>query len=101
MANRSSGSEICAEVRLSIEILYAAGGVVWESFCNFGISSAESYKSGSRTTDVIINKKKSTWNLSDTDRLRELQDVCSYKSRLNALRGTVGAIYGCIISQKT
>lgn len=100
MANRSSGSEVCAEVRLAITLRYAAGGVVWDIHSNFGISSAEFYRSVWRTMDVVNNKHKLTWNLSDTDRLRDLEEGFAKKSRLNAFRGVVGALDGCLISQK-
>lgn len=45
MENRSSGSEVCAEVRLEMTLRNAAGGIVWDIHTFFGISTAEFYRS--------------------------------------------------------
>ena len=102
MAIRSSGSEVCAEVRLAATLRYLAGGSVWDIRIIFGLSVYEFYRSVWRVVDAIHNHKdfKVEFPIDDVGKLQELERVFRAKSSHGLIRGCVGAIDGCLIWQK-
>lgn len=100
MARRSSGSEVCAEVRLALTLRYLAGGTVWDIRSNFGVSKTEFYRSVWTVIDALNSEFPIDLDISDVDKLKELEKRYALKSRQNAIRGAIGAIDGCLISQK-
>ena len=70
MAIISSGSEVCAEVRLAMALRFLAGGILWDIRSNFGVSVTELYRSLSRVVDAINDKFKIDLDLNDFDNLQ-------------------------------
>ena len=100
MAERSSGSAVCAEFRLALTLRYLAGGIVWDIRLNYDVSSAEFYRSVWRVVDAINNTLIISFPLDDVDELQRLAAGFRDKSRGGVLAHAVGAVDGCIIAQR-
>lgn len=98
-AERSSGSEVCAEVRLAITLRYLAGGSYLDVCSNFGVSNAEFYRSVWRCVDAINDTFPIDFPIDDEEELTRLEEGWARKSRRQTLRGVVGAIDGRCIWQ--
>lgn len=73
MAVGSTGSEVCAEVRLSMKLRYLSGGTVWYTHDNFGVSVGEFYRNVFRTVDAINKMINVDWYLDYIDKLIDLE----------------------------
>mmetsp|Transcript_14721 Transcript_14721/g.19568 ORF Transcript_14721/g.19568 Transcript_14721/m.19568 type:complete len:434 (-) Transcript_14721:134-1435(-) len=102
MARRSSGSEVCAEVRLAMTLRYLAGGSMWDIRLIFDVSHDEFYRSVWRVVDAINNYEgfKVVFPIDDVEKLSEIESVFRSKSSHEMITGCVGAIDGCLLWQK-
>mmetsp|Transcript_5064 Transcript_5064/g.6216 ORF Transcript_5064/g.6216 Transcript_5064/m.6216 type:complete len:431 (-) Transcript_5064:79-1371(-) len=103
MARRSSGSEVCAEVRLAMTLRYLAGGSMWWDIrLIFNISVNEFYSSVWRVVEAINNYEgfKVVFPIDDEEKLTEIEGVFRSKSSHGMITGCVGAIDGCLLWQK-
>lgn len=100
MAIRSSGSAVCAEIRLAMTLRYLAGGSVWDIRSNFSVSKSEFYRSVWGVVDALNEEFPIDLDISDVDKLKAIEEGFAQKSRQNVIRGAIGAIDGCLIPQK-
>lgn len=99
-AVQSSGSEVCAELRLAMTLRYLAGGSATDIRLIFGVSYAEFYKSLWTVIDAINAELGISFPIDNPDKLAAVEMKFASKSRHQTVRGAVGAIDGCIIAMR-
>ena len=73
MAIKSSGSPVCAEIRLAMTLRYLAGGTVWDIRSNFGVSKTEMYRSVWCVIDALNAEFPIDLDITDVGKLNEIE----------------------------